>query len=175
MRPLTAKQQRFVEEYLVDLNATQAAIRSGYSAKNADKIGSELLGKTRVAEAVAEAQEKRSQRTGITQDRVLNELAKLAFANSLDYMVVGEDGLAYTDLSKLTRDQAAAIQEFIVEEYAEGRGEDKVDVKRVKLKFYDKGRSLVDIGKHLGMFVDRKEITGNVNVTTHEAALEELE
>lgn len=49
---LTAKQQRFVEEYLVDLNATQAAIRAGYSAKNADKIGPELLGKTRVAEAI---------------------------------------------------------------------------------------------------------------------------
>lgn len=55
---LTPKQQRFVEEYLVDCNATQAAIRAGYSQKNADKIGSELLGKTRVHEAIAKKQKK---------------------------------------------------------------------------------------------------------------------
>lgn len=82
---LTAKQERFVEEYLVDLNATQAAIRAGYSAKNADKIGPELLGKTRVSEAVQAAMAKRSQRVGITQDKVLDELAKIGTAEAHDY------------------------------------------------------------------------------------------
>lgn len=71
---LTAKQQRFVEEYLIDLNATQAAIRAGYSAANADKIGPELLGKTRVAEAIQAAIALRSERTNITQDDVLKGL-----------------------------------------------------------------------------------------------------
>lgn len=74
---LTAKQQRFVEEYLVDLNATQAAIRAGYSEKNADKIGSELLGKTGVAEAVQEAMAKRSAKTGLTAEKVLADLEEL--------------------------------------------------------------------------------------------------
>ncbi len=75
---LTAKQQLFIEEYLVDLNATQAAIRAGYSARNADKIGPELLGKTRVAEAIKVAQQGRSDRTGITQDEVIQGLKKEA-------------------------------------------------------------------------------------------------
>jgi phage terminase small subunit len=75
---LTAKQARFVEEYLIDLNATQAAVRAGYSARNADKIGPELLGKTRVAEAIKAAQQTRSDRTGITQDEVIRGLKKEA-------------------------------------------------------------------------------------------------
>jgi phage terminase small subunit len=71
---LTPKQQRFVEEYLIDLNATQAAIRAGYSKKNADKIGSQLLGKTRVAASIRDAQEKRTRRTEITADYVLTTI-----------------------------------------------------------------------------------------------------
>ena len=82
MAKLTAKQNKFVEEYLIDLNATQAAIRAGYSPKNAGKIGHELLEKTRneIDRAIAE----RSRRTGINQDRVLRELAKIAFVNPGD-------------------------------------------------------------------------------------------
>ncbi len=68
---LTPRQTRFVDEYLIDLNATQAAIRAGYSAKNADKIGPELLGKTRVSAAIAEAQAKRSERVSVSQDDVV--------------------------------------------------------------------------------------------------------
>ncbi len=73
---LTPRQARFVDEYLIDLNATQAAIRAGYSAKNADKIGPELLGKTRVAEAIAKAQAKRSERVAVSQDDVVKGLHK---------------------------------------------------------------------------------------------------
>jgi phage terminase small subunit len=75
---LTDKQQRFVAEYLVDLNATQAAIRAGYSAKNADKIGSQLLGKTRVSEAIQAGKTARIERTEITQDYVLRKLKEIA-------------------------------------------------------------------------------------------------
>ncbi|MCK5682360.1 terminase small subunit [bacterium] len=74
MRSLTAKQKLFVSEYLADLNATQAALRAGYSTRNADKIGSELLGKTRIAEAVAAALEDRERRTLITADYVLRTI-----------------------------------------------------------------------------------------------------
>jgi hypothetical protein len=75
---LTDKQQRFVEEYLVDLNATAAAGRAGYKGKYLDRIGSELLGKTRVAAAIAAAQAKRSKRTELNADYVLKRLRREA-------------------------------------------------------------------------------------------------
>src|SRR3546814_8117 len=78
---LTDKQRRFVEEYLVDLNATQAAIRAGYSKKTAASIGEENLRKPDIAKAIQEAQAARSKRTEITQDQVLKELAKIGFAD----------------------------------------------------------------------------------------------
>lgn len=81
---LTDKQQRFVAEYLIDLNATQAAIRAGYSAKNADKIGSQLLGKTRVSEAIQAEKTARSERTEITQDYVINKLKAIADQEASD-------------------------------------------------------------------------------------------
>ena len=71
MAKLTAKQQRFVEEYLIDLNATQAAIRAGYSPKTANEQGARLLANASVQEAIAKAMAERSRRTGISQDRVI--------------------------------------------------------------------------------------------------------
>lgn len=84
MGELTAKQARFVQEYLVDLNATQAAIRAGYSADTAEQQGSRLLSNAKVAEAVKLGQQKRAERTEITQDMVLAELWAIASANPND-------------------------------------------------------------------------------------------
>ena len=165
---LTPRQQRFVEEYLVDLNATQAAIRAGYSRKTAQEQSSRLLSNVMVAAAVATAQAKRSERTEVTQDRVLTELAKLGFANMADYMVAMPGGDPYLDFSALTRDQAAALQEVTVEDYLEGRGGNAREVKRVKFKLADKRAALVDIGRHLGMFKERLELSGNVNQIDHD-------
>lgn len=83
-RKLNPKQQRFVEEYLIDLNATQAAIRAGYSPKTATAIASENLAKPSISAAIACAMAERSKRTGITQDRILEELAKVAFIKLTD-------------------------------------------------------------------------------------------
>ena len=152
----TPKQRKFVSEYLIDLNATQAAIRAGYSKKNADKIGSQLLGKTRVAEAITKRQSQLAQKAEITQEKVAAEYAKLAFSNMLDYITVGADGYAYIDLSKLNRDQASAIQEITVDEYVDGRGEDAREVKKVKLKLTDKRAALDSISKMLGLNAPEK-------------------
>lgn len=81
---LTPKQRRFVDEYLIDLNATQAAIRAGYSQKTADRIGPELLGKTCVSDAIQEAQKKRQERTEITQDYVLQKLKEITDQQASD-------------------------------------------------------------------------------------------
>ena len=83
-RKLNPKQQRFVEEYLIDLNATQAAIRAGYSPKTDTAIASENLSKPSISAAIACAMAERSKRTGITQDRILEELAKVAFIKLTD-------------------------------------------------------------------------------------------
>lgn len=157
---LNERQRRFVDEYLKDLNATQAAIRAGYSKKTSEQTASRLLSFVKVKEAIAEAMKNREKRTEITQDKVLRELAKIGFANMADYMKAGADGDPYLDFSKLTPDQAAALVEVTVEDFKDGRGEDARDVRRVKFKLADKRAALVDIGKHLGMFKDRVEFTG---------------
>jgi len=82
MAKLTEKQKRFCEEYLIDLNATQSAIRAGYSAKNASRISIELLNKTHVSEYISELMKKQSERTQITSDSVLKELEKVAFSDA---------------------------------------------------------------------------------------------
>lgn len=155
---LTPKQQRFVDEYLLDLNATQAAIRAGYSAKTAYSVGSENLRKPEVVSAIAERQNKLAETYEVTRERIIAELAKIGFANMQDYMRVGSDGDPYLDFSALTRDQAAALAEVTVEDFKDGRGDDARDVRRVKFKLHDKRGALVDLGKHLGMFIDRSEV-----------------
>ena len=141
---MTEKQKRFVEEYLIDLNATQAAIRAGYSSKNADKIGHELLGKTRVSEAISKAMAERSRRTGINQDRVLQELARIGFAKITD--VVDPD----------TEDDLACIQSLKIKPNEFGTERE--------VKLYDKKSALVDIGKHLGMFKERVELDADMEL-----------
>ena len=153
---LTAKQQRFVEEYLVDLNATQAAIRAGYSAKNADKIGPELLGKTRVAEAIKQAMAKRSRRTGINQDRVLRELAKIAFVNPTDVINMDEA----TIRGEANREDTAAIASVKVKTIPSEDG----DIVEREVKMCDKLKALELIGKHLGMFTDKLNVNAEMAV-----------
>lgn len=163
MDGLTPKQARFVEEYLIDLNATQAAIRAGYSAKTAEVQGPRLLGNVRVAAAIKEAQGKRSERTEITQDMVLRELALIGFADMGSYMALRPDGSAVFDWSALPEGATKVVQEVTQEivQSREGTNEDgeptTLNVVKTKFKLYDKRAALVDIGKHLGMFVEKRE------------------
>lgn len=160
MSKLTDKQIRFVQEYLIDLNATQAAIRAGYSERTAYSQGHRLLKNDSIQAQVRQAQDERARRTEITADKVLEEFARIGFANMQDYLRMTAEGDAFVDLSRLTRDQAAAISEVTVEDFKDGRGEGARDVRRVKFKLSDKRAALVDMGKHLGMFIERKEVTG---------------
>lgn len=160
MPDLNPKQKRFVAEYLIDGNATQAAIRAGYSKKTARSIGAENLTKPDIAAAIAGKQAKIAGKLEITAERVISELALLGFSNMQDYMRPGPDGDPYLDFSALTREQAAALTEVTVEDFKEGRGKDARDVRRVKFKLADKRAALVDIGKHLHIFDE----TVNVNV-----------
>lgn len=142
---LTEKQKRFVQEYLVDLNATAAARRAGYSEKTADRIGPELLGKTCVSEAVKKAMEKRQNRVEITQDRVLQELASIAFAKGTDYSNIIAGCVVVNDTEELTEQQKAAI--VGIKQTKEG----------VEIKLADKYKALELLAKHLGLLTERPE------------------
>jgi phage terminase small subunit len=158
---LTDKQAAFVKEYLIDLNATQAAIRAGYSSKNADKIGSELLRKTRVSEAIQKAKDKRSKRLEITQDRVLKELAKVGFADIKEYLSFKTDltTIGYDSKGERIVDYAHVVQLRDSEEI-DGAVVSEVSLKdgALKFKLHDKMKALNDLGRHLGMFNDNLNI-----------------
>lgn len=170
MTDLNPRQQQFIQEYLIDLNATQAALRAGYSKARANRAGYELLQRQDVQDALAGAMEERGRRTEITADKVLCELGLLAFSNMLDYIRIDGGGETSVDLSTLTRDQAAAITEATIEESAQGRV-------RVKVKLADKNRALDTIGRHLGMFVQKHEHSGPAGgpIETNERSISNTE
>lgn len=165
MAGLTAKQARFVQEYLIDLNATQAAIRAGYSEKTAYSVGHENLSKPDIATEIASAQLERSKRTEITQDMVLREYAKLGFADIRKAVRWGdvpvgtdENGNAEWPIElvpslEIDDDTAAAISEV------------SLSASGLKVKMADKKGALDSMAKHLGMFVDKVDINASFNVT----------
>jgi len=140
-----------VQEYMIDLNATQAAIRAGYSAKTAEEQGYQLLRKTSVSQAVQVALDARARRTGITADRVLQELAKLAYANLQDFYQANG---SLKEIANLPPEVAVALSSIKVN-LTEGCA-----IQEVKL--HDKVRCLELIGKHLKLFTEKVELGGEV-------------
>lgn len=167
-KKLTPKQARFVAEYLIDLNATQAAIRAGYSANRADAMGHENLRKPEISAAVQQSMHKREQRTEITQDRVLAEYAKLAF---LDPRRFYDSSGGLIPVPLLPADVAAALSSMEVST-ARSDGEDGPTFADVtKIKFSDKKAALDSVARHLGMFKDRVELTGKDGAPLTAAAM----
>ena len=157
MKELTPKQAAFVREYLIDLNATQAAIRAGYSKKTAEWQGPQLLGKSHVAEAVAEAMKARGKRTEVTADRVLAEYAKLAF---LDPRRFYDENGGLIPVPLLPADVAAALSGMEVSTERSKDSENPTFSDVVKIKFSDKKAALDSVARHLGMFTYKVETTG---------------
>ncbi len=158
---LLPKQKRFVDEYLVDLNGTQAAIRAGYSKRTAHVQASRLLKDAKVARAVEMGRAKLSLKAGVTAEEVIAELKKIGFSNMKSFIRISKAGEPYVDLSSLTDEQAAALSETAVEDFTEGRGEDAREVRRVRIKLHDKKGALDSLCKHLGLFAaDKHEVTG---------------
>lgn len=137
---LTEKQKRFVAEYLVDLNATQAAIRAGYSVKSAARIAVELLNKTQVSAELQKAMKDRQKRVEITQDSVLRELAAIGFSKATDYASIAGPLVKLTPTDRLTEEQKKAVASIEQGNFG------------IKVKLHDKVRALELLGKHLGLF-----------------------
>lgn len=148
---LTPKQKRFVAEYLIDLNATAAAKRAGYSEKTACEQAARLLANVKVQAAVQSAMQEREKRTEITQDMVLRETAKLAF---FDIRKMFDNNGKPLDISKLDDDTAAALVGLDVQDIADPDGDYVGYVKKYKMA--DKIKALELLGKHVGAF-DRQD------------------
>lgn len=169
---MTPKQGRFVEEYLIDMNAAAAARRAGYSVATAKEMGYELLTKPHIQAAIAAKREELRERTQVTLEDITDELRKMGFANLADFHRLTSDGEPYIDLSTCTRDQMASLQELGVEDYMEGRGEDARMVKRVKVKLGEKRASLALLSDLLG-YTPKKGIavSGSLKVEKAEDSL----
>ena len=155
---LPNRQARFVAEYLIDMNATNAAIRAGYSKKTAGVQGPRLLGNVRVAAQIAEKTGKRLARLEITADRVLQELAKLAFYDPGALLESDGSMKQIADIDDVTRMAVAGLE---VTELFEGTGDQKHAYGLCKkIKLADKGQNLERLGKHLKLFTDKTEVTG---------------
>ena len=155
---LTPKQAIFVDEYLIDLNATQASIRAGYSKKSADIIGFENLRKPNIKAAVARALSARSEKTKIDSYWVLTELVNLYKTSIADFLVFKEGRQPYFDISKATSAQLAALDEVQIDSV--GRGDD-LTIDKVKIKLSAKLKTLETIGRHVDLqaFKDSVEVT----------------
>lgn len=157
MSKLTDKQKKFVNEYLIDLNATRA-YKAVYSSCKKDETaranGSRLLTNANVVGYLDERQKKLEERTEITQDRVLKEIASVAFANGTDFATLDVDGgsikVKFVPTALLSADKKAAIA---------GIKETQVGI---EIKLNDKMKALELLGKHLGMFTDKVELRGSI-------------
>lgn len=160
---LTVKQKRFVDEYLVDFNGTQAAIRAGYATRSAEVTAAKLLRNAKVQAEISRRQQDLQRRTEVSQDRVVKELARVAFSNATNAVqvqprtIVGADGkeiviqaVVLTATAELTDEERAAISQI------------KQGANGIEVKMYDKLRALELLGRHIGMFNDKLELKATV-------------
>ena len=156
---MNARQRRFVAEYLVDLNATRAAIRAGYSKKTATKIGSRLLTKVDVAQAIERGQVKKATTLNITAEAVVRELARIGFSDVRQWF--DEDGYL-RPVHELDDDVAAALGSIEVHREKTHRRGRRVRVEEsvIKVKAWDKGRALELLAKHFGLIKEQHEHSG---------------
>jgi len=154
------REERFIKEYLIDLNGTQAAIRAGYRATSARTLAAKLLAKGNVRSKIDCLIAERSKRTGVTADRVIREMARIAFCDSRKLMEWGPGGVTLRESSELSEDDAACVAEACQTITKEGGS--------IRIKLHDKQRAIEQLAKHLGLTPERLEMAGDLDVTMHE-------
>ncbi len=164
------RHERFAQNIAQGKTLVDAYQEAGYDSEplaasaSASRLLSNAKVSARVEEIKAKIVERVIEKSAITPAMVIQELALLGFSNMADFVKVGPDGDPFTDFTGMDRDKAAAIGEITVEDFKDGRGDDARDVRRIKFKLLDKRAALVDIGKHLGMFKERVEHSGNITL-----------
>ncbi len=149
---LTAKQQKFADEYLIDLNATQAAIRAGYSSNSAEQQGSTLLRNPKVRAYIDERMALHSARTGVNQERIIRELARVAFLDPTQ--------LVNMESAELVGDASADDRAAIASVKVKTMSGDVEMIER-EVKFADKLKALELLGKRFGMWIDKQQVDVN--------------
>ena len=143
---LTPRQSRFVAEYLIDLSATNAAVRAGYSVRSADTLGPRLVRKSHVGAAIVSAMAERTKRTNVTQDSVVAELAAIAFSDMRTFAEWGPGGVNLTDSALIAADARCVAE--VSQTHSVGGGS-------LKIRLHDKVRALELLGRHVGLFTVR--------------------
>ena len=157
---LTQKQRLFVDEYLIDLNATQAAIRAGYSKRTAGQIGDENLKKPQIAQAIKEAMDSRNKRAQIDADYVLRRLVEI---DQMDVADILTDDMSVKPLNEWPKAWRQYLAGFDVSELFEGVGKEREFVGFLKkLKWPDKVKNLELLGKHVNVNAFRDQVDLNV-------------
>ena len=144
------KHEVFAQEVAKGVHCYVAYVSAGY--RSVPSRASRLRRSPEMDARINELLLQGAERTVVTVQSVVEELAKIGFANMMDYVDIGPDGDAYLDMSRLTRDQAAAISEVIVNDAKGARGAKSRGKRQVKFKLHDKKAALVNLGNHLGMF-----------------------
>ncbi len=151
---LSDQEERFCQEYIIDLKRGKAAERAGYSEKTASQSASRLLKRVKVLDRIEELKTERIERTKVDQDFVIERLKLLSDSNIGDFLKMPEKGQPFFDLSDATEDQLYAIEGLQVDTRYEGSGEDAEEVKRTKITLSGKRQSLELLGRHVGIFKD---------------------
>jgi phage terminase small subunit len=167
IRGLTAKQKRFCEEYVIDWNATRAAIAAGYAAKNADIVGYKNTQKPMIKAYIEHIQKDLAQLAGLSQLRNLNELKKIAFTTIAD---LHNTWIERKDFENLTEEQKAAIES--IDTKIEVKGDKETHY--VKIKLFDKLKALDSINKMLGWNAPIKTEGTVVNINTEPLSTDEI-
>lgn len=175
----TADEVQFAAQVLQhgDVARAWASIYKSAEGRRHDSVtclmrGEEMLARPHIADYLRYVRQKMRDSMEVSRERILDEVASLAYSNMADFIVIQEDGTFYTDFSGLTREQLAAVQEVTIDTYTEGRGEDAQEVKRIKFKLTPKVGPLELLGKSQKLWTDVVESKAvTVNITGHDADL----
>lgn len=156
--PLSDKQEKFCEFYVIDLNATQAAISAGYSKKTAEQQASRLLSNVKVRAHVQKLREKQQKRCEIDADKVLNEIASVAFARTEDIVCIDNGELSFVEDQDRPERSKVALKKIKVKRRFEDVGEDTHLIEDLEFDMHDKLKALDMLTKHLGICIPKTEV-----------------
>lgn len=162
---LSARERRFVNEFLVDMDQHKAAVRAGYNLVGI--TGNDLLARRHILASIEGEFERRAIAANMKHDELIRHYCNIARANLIDYTRLNANGEPYFDLEELSHDQWYAVAECTVETYMDGRGDDAREVKKIKFKLHDKIKAMEQLAKLLGFEPSKKVVGQLVTVTAN--------